>query len=695
MAAVPSVSVRERTRAAWESETRVWRAALAAGLLLWLVYAAIPHESAVRNAVIYPLTELAAVAAVVYGVRLYCPPAPAAWLLIAGGFGLYWIGDVIWGVYELQNRNPFPSPADYFYLAGYPLLAAGLAIAVWRRRQLVDHRATIDTALVVVSGTLLAWIYIIRPVLDDHGLSSWEKFVTISYPVGDLLLLAIAARFLVGVSWNVRSLRLLLLGLAATLLGDVLFNLDVVGTLHDNGLSDTCLVLGVVCIGLAGLHHTMTRLTDERGELRDLDDAVRYVGLLVICLIPPTLLAVQSIRGAPLYLPATIGSMVVVSILTVFRFRIVTKRALQAAEREKLLTVYAGELLRAEDQEKLYAVAERTAKKLIGDGAAAVFAPPGADTGAGHAFSAPVEVRGERVAALVADADPLTIRRAHDSLATVAAELALSLERERLLAVERETTSALVAQNERLLELDRMKDQFVSTVSHELRTPLTSMVGYLEILLGREAGDLNEEQQHFLEIVERNSSRLNALIEDILVTSRIDTGRLSLEPTAVDLGQLVAEQIESIRGAAEHKGVQLELVRAGHTPELWADPMRLGQVVDNLLSNAVKFTPAGGTVRSTLGVKGDTVRLEVSDTGVGIPPDEVDRLFDRFFRASTARTVPGTGLGLSIARGIAEAHGGAVTLWSELGVGTTFVVELPLRSSLGDPPHGATGGART
>jgi signal transduction histidine kinase len=171
-----------------------------------------------------------------------------------------------------------------------------------------------------------------------------------------------------------------------------------------------------------------------------------------------------------------------------------------------------------------------------------------------HAFSAPVEVRGEPVAELVADASPLRIRRAHDSLETVASELALSLEREQLLAAERETAAALATQNERLRELDGMKDQFVSTVSHELRTPLTSMVGYLEILLAEEVGELSEDQKRFLEIVDRNSRRLNSLIEDILMTSRLDTGRLSIEPVWRTLGYVDILRGKTAWGTQQRRG---------------------------------------------------------------------------------------------------------------------------------------------
>jgi signal transduction histidine kinase len=291
------------------------------------------------------------------------------------------------------------------------------------------------------------------------------------------------------------------------------------------------------------------------------------------------------------------------------------------------------------------------------------------------------------VADLVAHASPLTIRRVRTSLATIASELSMALDRERLLEAEREASAVLSEQNERLLELDRMKDQFVSTVTHELRTPLTSMIGYLEMLTGEsDVGELSaEEQQHFLEIVDRNCQRLNRLVDDILTIARIDSGRFSLERTSVDLVSLASERIESIRAAAEQKEVEIRLTIDQEPPPFYADAMRLGQLLDNLLSNAVKFTPAGSVVRVTLALRGDTVRVEVADSGVGIPRDELDKLFDRFFRASTAAAVQGTGLGLSIAKSIVEAHGGAISVESEIGVGTTFSVDLPVDASEEDP----------
>jgi signal transduction histidine kinase len=228
--------------------------------------------------------------------------------------------------------------------------------------------------------------------------------------------------------------------------------------------------------------------------------------------------------------------------------------------------------------------------------------------------------------------------------------------------------------NQELRELDRMKDHFVSGVSHELRTPLTSMLGYLEIVLDGEVGELNDEQRHFLGIIDRNCHRLAELIDDILFMSRLDSGRFQLERTGVDLDALVAERVESIKPAAEKKRVRIHLEVAGDASRLCADASRLTQVVDNLLSNAVKFTPAGGDVFVTVA----TTQLEVRDTGVGIPEGEAQRMFERFFRASTAQHIQGTGLGLSIAKAIVEAHGGTISFRSSEGAGTTFTVDLPL-----------------
>ena len=241
---------------------------------------------------------------------------------------------------------------------------------------------------------------------------------------------------------------------------------------------------------------------------------------------------------------------------------------------------------------------------------------------------------------------------------------------------------ALAEQNKRLRELDRLKDEFLSLVSHELRTPLTSIRGYLELVLDDEAGELNPEQRRFLEAVERNSGRLLRLVGDLLFVAQADAGRLSLEQEKVDVSSLAADCVEGARPAANEKAIEFSLL-ATPVPALVGDRGRLTQVLDNLVSNALKFTPEGGTVRVRTFSEGEHVAVEVSDTGIGIPPADQPRLFERFFRSSAAydQAIPGTGLGLAIVKAIVEAHRGRITVDSHEGQGTTFRIELPLAAN--------------
>jgi signal transduction histidine kinase len=229
---------------------------------------------------------------------------------------------------------------------------------------------------------------------------------------------------------------------------------------------------------------------------------------------------------------------------------------------------------------------------------------------------------------------------------------------------------------------ERMKDEFVATVSHELRTPLTSIVGYVELLLDPLDGELDPAQGEYLKVVARNARRLERLVGDLLFLAQVEAGRLELATRPVDLSALARTAIDGARPMAEDKGVQLDLdcARCG---EVEADPVRIEQLLDNLVSNAVKFTRSGGRVDVSIRPGGDQVVLDVSDTGIGIPEGELGRLFQRFFRASsaTSREIQGTGLGLAIAKTIVEAHGGTIGVTSEIGAGTTFTVRLPARTS--------------
>ncbi|HEX4679707.1 MAG TPA: ATP-binding protein [Gaiellaceae bacterium] len=228
-------------------------------------------------------------------------------------------------------------------------------------------------------------------------------------------------------------------------------------------------------------------------------------------------------------------------------------------------------------------------------------------------------------------------------------------------------------------ELDRLKDEFVATVSHELRTPLTSMMGFLEMIREGEAGDLNDEQKRFLAIVYRSSERLQRLVGDLLFVARLDANGLQLQFGDAQLDDIVREAVESSGALARSREVSL-VAEVEDVPPVTGDKERLSQLVANLISNALKFTPAGGSVVARTFVAGEQAVVEIADTGIGIPLVEQSRLFQRFFRSSTAteQAIPGTGLGLVISRAIAEAHGGTIGVTSAPGEGTTFRVEIPL-----------------
>ena len=242
----------------------------------------------------------------------------------------------------------------------------------------------------------------------------------------------------------------------------------------------------------------------------------------------------------------------------------------------------------------------------------------------------------------------------------------------------------LSAQNERLRELDRLKDEFIGLVSHELRTPLVSIIGYVELL--RDAGTSAPNAGHFAEVIERNAQRLLRLVGDLLFLSRIQSGKMAMEFRSADLADIAACAVQEMRPEAQRKHIDLALT-ATAVPCFALDPTRIAQLLGNLITNAVKFTPDGGRVDVRLGMEGDQAVLTVADTGIGIPAADREQIFERFFRTAiaTRQAVPGTGLGLTITKAIVDAHNGTIAVTSDEGRGSTFKICLPLRQL---PPPG-------
>jgi PAS domain S-box-containing protein len=261
-----------------------------------------------------------------------------------------------------------------------------------------------------------------------------------------------------------------------------------------------------------------------------------------------------------------------------------------------------------------------------------------------------------------------------------AAEAAVAVERVDILARLDELNTALAKQVEALRLSDQFKTDFVSSVSHELRTPLASILGYTDILVNGEVGEMTADQAEFLEIIDHNARRLLTLINDLLTLSGLESGRMVIRPEPTDLCELVRENVQIHIPAIHVRKQRLELTLPAGAVTAAVDSDRISQVLTNLLSNAIKFTPDEGRLGVSLVVADGEAALTVSDSGIGISDDDRERLFERFFRAGNAleRAIPGTGLGLAICKGIVDAHHGRLGVASVLGHGTQVTVTVPL-----------------
>lgn len=238
--------------------------------------------------------------------------------------------------------------------------------------------------------------------------------------------------------------------------------------------------------------------------------------------------------------------------------------------------------------------------------------------------------------------------------------------------------------SERLVrENIRMKNDFISTVSHELRTPLFSILGFTGTLL-REQDELEREtRMEFLSIIHDESKRLSALIEDVLMISRIDSGRVCYKKCEIDPSITISEVCRSMKIRADEKKIGMQLTLSVPVRHIHADPDSLKQVAINIIGNALKFTPEGGRVDVVLEYDEAFMLLRVEDNGPGIPEGDIDRIFEKFFRVErSGEAVDGTGLGLSIVKEIVEAHDGFIDVQSTLEKGSVFLVRLPLFSKL-------------
>ena len=231
----------------------------------------------------------------------------------------------------------------------------------------------------------------------------------------------------------------------------------------------------------------------------------------------------------------------------------------------------------------------------------------------------------------------------------------------------------------REVEADRTKSEFVSTVSHELRTPMTSVKGYTDLLAMEAAGALNDAQRNFLNIIQENAARLTTLIDDLLDISRIETGRIKLSMSPIRIDDLMHSVVASMDAQIQQRGQKLMIDVPADLPAIMGDKDRLTQVLVNLLGNATLYTDEGGTIAIRAHEVESAVAVEISDSGIGIDPEDMSMIFDRFYRGESSRVqaCQGTGLGLAIVKSFVEMHGGRIWVESQPSAGSTFTFTLP------------------
>jgi signal transduction histidine kinase len=266
-------------------------------------------------------------------------------------------------------------------------------------------------------------------------------------------------------------------------------------------------------------------------------------------------------------------------------------------------------------------------------------------------------------------------------LETFAAQAVIAIENVRLFR-ELQASNQEIADKSRQLEIaSRHKSEFLANMSHELRTPLNAVIGFSEVLSEGMFGQLNEKQEEYARDIYSSGQHLLSLINDILDLSKIEAGRMELEVTDFHLPAALDNALTLVRERAGRRGIALGMTVDDRLGEIRADERKIRQVVLNLLSNAIKFTPEGGRIEVRAAPVDESVEVSVTDTGVGIAPEDQEAIFEEFKQVGTAaKKVEGTGLGLALSRKFIELHGGRIWVKSEVGVGSTFTFRIPVHT---------------
>ena len=690
---------------------QLWARYLAFGFLATLVYYAAPAGRDFHLA-LFQVIGVSCVVALAAGIRRGRPDQRRAWRLILAGQAAFVIADGIWLFYEvvLRQETPFPSVPDLFYLAGYPLFAAGLVLLVRARSPRRDRGTLIDASIITIGLGVLSWTFLMVPYARDPSLGLLEKLISIAYPLMDVLLLAVAARLALSPGARTHSYRLLMASLTGLLVADAAYGVVLLnGTYSDGSWIDLGWIVSYVCIGAAALHPNMSDLSTRTVERAPRLTARRLLLLATASLLAPVILGVKGALGGRFEVPVIAAGAAVVFLLVVLRMaglaREIGEHALELQRNQEALR---------ETEARYRALIEHTpAVTYLAtlDGRVEYMSPQAREV-LGHTAEEWLTDRSlwrrivhpddieqlDRERRWRADQDghwTFEYRIVDGSERTVwvqevavllrddrgrptgwqgvvidISELKRARELELALSEERRTS-------EHLRVLDEMKDMFISAVSHELRTPLSVVLGTALTLQAKDTRTTPEERVDLLDALARSARKLDRLLADLLDVDRLRRGVMEPRCLPTDLAALVERVVED-------SGIRADRFVHVDTEPIVAsvDPARVERIVDNLLANAMKHTPRGTLVWVSVREDDGGALISVDDAGPGIPEQERAAIFEPFRRGENAPAhSPGVGIGLSLVSSFAELHGGRAWATEHDGGGASFRVWLPLSPS--------------
>jgi two-component system sensor histidine kinase/response regulator len=635
----------------------------------------------------YQVLGLAAVLSVLAGVRLWRPPRPTGWYLLAAGLAMFSVADGMWFFYDavLHREVPDPSVIDIVYLSAYPLLAWGLVSLARAGHPGRSWGLLLEGGIFGMATFAVGWAFLVEPALGDaEGLAGW---VYVAYPVADVVLLGVLAGTAFGAITRGRtwSYGLLVAGVASQLVGDIVFAvLEKAEGYQPGHWVDLAWLMSYGLLALAALDPSMQRLTSAGDHALRRFGPGRLVAVGLAAIAGPSALMLRQAPGVREFVFVAVitgmAALVLGRFLALIREREAAEVSLGWSE------VRLQQLVRSSSD--VIAILDAGGHLVYANPAADRYLPPASEVDlltlihpddhprisdqlAGAGAWTDGEQRDQfRLQALDGtwrDVESIWRNLLDDPAVNgIVVNLRDVSERKRL---EQEAL-------DQAREKSRMKSAFLANMSHEIRTPMNGVLGMAGLLLDT---DLDATQHDYALMLADSAESMVDIINDILDFSKIEAGKLDIEQREFDLRPLLEGVLGTLALRAYERG--LELV-GDFAPDLPAvvrgDRLRVRQVLSNLVVNALKFTTTGDVI-VRVRVEGRNLHFEVEDTGIGIHPADCARLFEPFEQAdaSTTRIYGGSGLGLAICTQLVDLMGGEIGVTSQLGRGSVFWFTVP------------------